>query len=248
MRRHIFPAAIFCVVAGFSSAANASTYYYVNWTSDALSSTTTGSVSGNVMTPQGNLQVTYTGDVAAWTQVNFTGNDYYSAWPLVYRNSTVSNLPSNVDIITLSQGRPFTNTLVFSAPVVDPILDLVSLGAPWASVSYVFSATPVILSQGAASFGGCATCLTVNGNTVTGTEGNGVLKFAGTFTQLSWTTIGGEAWNGFTTGVLGIGEEEPAAPPRAAAATPEPATWTGLLIGAALFAARSRHRAQRRRD
>jgi len=213
-----------------TASAHASTIYYAHWTASNGSSATDGSAVGTIATAQGNVTVNYTGDVAPWTQINNVGNDYYSAWPGVYTNATVSNLPGTVDIIALSQTHVYTNTLTFSSPVLNPILDIVSLGAPGNLVSYLFDATPTILSQGGAAYGGCAICLWVNGNTLTGDEGDGVIQFTGTFSQLSWTTTGGEPWNGFTVGVAGARVSTGAVDP----VTPEPATWCLLLMAGAI--------------
>jgi hypothetical protein len=213
--------------------ANASTYYYANWTSDTLSTLLPGSVTGTISTPQGTVGITYTGDVAPWTQINNVGNNYFSVYPSVFTSSTVSNLPTNVDLITLAQAHTFIDTIAFSTPVTNPILDIVSLGQPGGPVSYYFNATPVILSQGAAFFGGCANCLYIGNNQLTGVEGNGVVEFLGTFSQLSWTTTGGEAWNGVTVAVAGEATQEN----NQGTGTPEPATFTSLLIAAGLIVA-----------
>jgi len=210
--------------------AHASTIYYADWTAATLSTPAAdGSASGTITTPTGILSISYTGDVGLWTQVNNAGIDYYSPFPSVYTNATVSNLPASVDIITLSQTKAYTNTLVFSAAVTNPILDLVSLGAIWAPVSYNFNATPLLLSQ-SAGYGGCGSCLSVSSNTLTGTEGNGVVEFVGTFNQLSWTTTGVEQWNGFTVGVAGMADGTN----NADTSTPEPASWTVLLMAAVM--------------
>ena len=169
------------------------------------------------------MSVTYTGEVASTTQINNLGSDYYSTWPSVYTNATVSNLPTNVDVIALQEAPPYTETLTFSTAVTNPILDIVSLGKAAGAVSYSFDATPVILSQGAAYFSGCDTCMSVTGNTLTGTEGSGVVEFVGSFTSISWTTTGAEFWNGFTVG-------EPDQP----SGVPEPATWASVLIASIL--------------
>ena len=209
--------------------AQGATYYYADWSADTVStSITDGSASGTISTPEGTVTVNYTGDVVSSTQVNNSGSDYFTNWPAVYTNSTVSNSPTNVDVISLSEARAFTDTLTFSAPLINPILDIVSLGGG-AATSYNFNATPVILSQGSAAFGGCGTCLSVNGNSLSGTEGDGVVEFSGAFSSLSWTTTNSEFWNGFTLGVAGE--------------VPEPATWTYLpiaLIALALFRRRRR--------
>ena len=214
--------------------AHASTYFYANWTADTQStSNTNGSASGTISTPQGTVNISYSGDVVSSTQINNVGTDYYSSWPAVYTNSTVSNSPTNVDVITLSESRAFTDTLTFSTAITNPIIDIVSLGSPGSPTGYLFSATPVILSQGAASFGGCGTCLSVTGNTLNGTEGDGVVEFIGTFSTLSWTTTGGEFWNGFTIGVAGA----------ATSSAPEPAAWTALPFALLALALLRRRRA-----
>jgi hypothetical protein len=228
MTRPLTLAFAFTVTAAL---ANASTYSYANWTSATLSTLLPGSVTGTISTPQGTLGITYTGDVAPWTQINNIGNDYFSAYPSVFTNSTVSNLPTNVDLITLAQAHTFVDTITFSTPVTNPILDIVSLGQPGGPVSYYFNATPVILSQGVTFFGGCANCLFIGNNQLTGVEGDGVVEFVGTFSQLSWSTSGGEAWNGVTVAVAG----EAAQQTNEGTGTPEPSTWTSLIIATILI-------------
>ncbi len=221
IRRVVLLVLAFVITLTITTTAYASNiYYYANWTADTLSGAGNGSATGTIITPQGTVNISYTGDVVSSTQINNIGTDYYTAWQSVYTNSTVSNSPTNVDVISLSQAQAYTDTLTFSTPITNPIVDIVSLGP---TVSYIFSATPVLLSQGSASFGGCGTCLSITGNTLTGTEGDGVVEFVGTFSSISWTTSGGEYWNGFTIGVAGE-----------ATAAPEPATWGGMMIAAML--------------
>lgn len=192
-------------------------YTYVNWTTDVLSTTTTaGSASGSLTLGSDLIHVSYTGDVASATQVGSGGINYYVP-PTVYTNAQVANVPSNNNVITLDQDPAYTNVLTFSSALLNPILDIVSLGAPGVRVTYTFNATPTILSQGTAYWGGCSTCLSVTGNSLTGTEGSGVIEFTGSYTSLTWTTTGGEYWNGFTVGVQGLGSP--------VSRVPEPETW-----------------------
>jgi len=202
------------------------TYIYTNWsTATDSTGTTNGSVSGTLTIGAQTINVNYTGDVA-FAQVGAGGTDYYIP-ASVYTNSQVANVPTNNNIIALSESRAFTDTLTFSTPLVNPILDIVSLGQPGDAVSYNFNAIPVILSQGAGGvFGGCSTCLSVTGNSLNGTEGDGVVEFVGTFNSLAWTTTNGEFWNGFTLGVQGVG----------ASGVPEPATWSTILLALGLAA------------
>ena len=213
-------------LAATAAQASPFTYIYTDW-STATDSTgsANGSVSGTLTIGAQTVDVNYSGDVS-FAQVGAGGTDYYIP-ASVYTNSQVGNVPTNNNIIALSQSRAFTDTLTFSSPLVNPILDIVSLGQPGDAVSYNFNATPVILSQGVGGvFGGCSTCLSVSGNSLRGTEGDGVIEFVGTFGSLSWTTTNGEFWNGITLGVQGVGTS----------AIPEPATWSTILLAVGLAA------------
>lgn len=199
------------------------TYTYADWTSDTLSTATApGSASGSMMIGSTAVTLTYSGDVTSATQVGTGGVDYYIP-ASVYTNSQVANVPSNNTLIALAENPAYTDSLKFSTPLLNPILDIVSLGAPGNAVTYSFSATPTILSQGSAYWGGCATCLSVSGNSLSGTEGSGVIEFMGSYNSISWTTMGGEYWNGFTVGVQGLGSG-------GGTSTPEPATLATSAI------------------
>jgi hypothetical protein len=87
--------------------------------------------------------------------------------------------------------------------------------------SFTFNATPTLEAGGPNSqFGGSS--ITVSSNTVSGSEGNGVVQFTGTFSSISWTDTF-ENFYGFTVGVNG-----PSGP-----TVPEPATITLFGIGLA---------------
>lgn len=159
---------------------------WTNWSS-ASGNTVTGTLGG--------VGVTYTGEVN-FTQLNNTGTNYYSP------STTYVGGPSTSDMIAIS-GNSAVHTFTFSSAVVNPVLAVVSLGG-LVPTSYTFSSPFTIVSQGAGStFGGCSTCLTVSGNTLTGNEGDGIIQFNGTFTSLSFTAANGEYWNGFTIGTAG---------------------------------------------
>lgn len=202
------------------SLSQAATYSYATWDTDTLSSgNTAGTVSGTITLGGSTVNVTYSGDVASQTQVSgSTGINYFGASPSSYIGGPAGNAPgADNTIIALDEQASFTNTITFSSAVVNPIIDVMSLGNYATPVSYTFSGTPVIVASGGGIWGGSAAALSVNGNTVTGTEGYGAIEFVGTFTSLSFTTTGGESWNGIT-----VGAQVPAA------VTPEPSS---LLLG-----------------
>jgi hypothetical protein len=204
-------------------------YYYTDWTADTLSPTTppavNGSASGTITTPQGTVNVSYTGEVVNATQINCGSCTNFWNFPEYQPAATGFSAPSNEDIIMLAEYAQYTDTVTFSTPVVNPVFDIATLGSSGAAVSYIFNATPVHLSFGPGVFpqtpNNCTTCFSILGNTLSAMEGNGVIEFLGTFSSISWTTSGGEYYNGFTVGV--------------AASLPEPATWTLLLL-AGVFA------------
>jgi len=205
------------------------TYTWVSWTSATLSTgISMGTASGSFTIGSTPVTVTYTGDLSSATEVNCGSCVNYYTPTSIYENSTVANLPTTADILTLDENPAYTDTITFSSPVMNPVLDIVSLGYSGGTVYYNFEggATPVILSQGSAYWGGCSTCLSVSGSSLAGTEGSGVIEFVGTFTSLTFTTTNGEDWNGFTVGVEALGSPS----------VPEPATWRLCLIATLLAA------------
>lgn len=199
-----------CMAAG----AAPNTFSYTTWATATASGSTTsspGSAAGTLVIGSQTVNVTYTGDVAAvndYPSLTEVGSgatfDYWNP-ASTFTNSTVANVPSNDSVIGLDENPGFTNTVTFSPPVVNPIMDILSLGNGGTTITYTFSATPVLLGQGPQSnFGGCSGCLVLNGNSLMGTEGDGVIEFVGTFSSISWTTSGTNDENGFTIGALGV--------------------------------------------
>jgi hypothetical protein len=215
------PSLLMAAVFATIGPASAATYSYVNWNSN-----TSTSVSGTIF---GSVNVAYTGEVFFVDQAG--GFNYESGFNSVYTNSTVSNAPSDGNLIGIMGDPTFTNTVTFSSPVNHLIMDIVSLGGSAANTSYTFNKSFTILSQGPAYWGGPGTLQASNGNkTLTGIEGDGVILFNGPISSLTWTSASPENWNGFTFGADCV---------TPATNTPEPATWSAALLGLLIVGGRA---------
>lgn len=141
--------------------------------------------------------------------------------------AAVANAPQlSNHIMRLTGGNSAINTLTFSTPVVDPVISMWSLGGSATPTSFIFSsATPLLVAGGPSLEWGGST-IGVTGNTVSGTESNGTVRFAGTYSSLSWTNPTSEFWYGFNVGV--------------ASAVPEPSSALMLLAGLAVAVGRAR--------
>lgn len=190
----------------------------VSWT--AWANLGSGSLTQNAQT----ITVTYTGDTI--------GLDYSPSFydvPSSFTNAEVTNTPGGNGTILMMGGNATINSFHFSQAVIDPYIDVFSVGQGGAPVSFVFlNGSLTILSQGAGHWGGGA--LTSSGLTVTGLEGNGLLKFTGSYTDISFITPNSEYYYGATVGA-GI-----------TAAVPEPETCAMLAAGMGLLAALARRR------
>jgi hypothetical protein len=194
----------------------------IDWTNWQTQPTST-SANGTLLVGSTPVTVSYSGEIA-FTQLNGTGTDYFLPSTTFTAPPTVPNAPPS-DMIAID-GTATTHTITFSSAVVNPIMEIVSLGQPGFGTQYDFSLgagqSMSILNQGPSNnFGGCNTCLSLSGSNITGTEGDGVIQFVGTYTSLTWTGANPEYWNGFTFGVTGLASTTTA---------PEPATWGTLLF------------------
>ena len=104
---------------------------------------------------------------------------------------------------------PITNTISFSVPVDDPIMDIVCSGQQGQANNYEFNTPFTILSQATGYFGGFGSGLSNPfGNRLHGLEGDGLIQFKGSFSSISFTASPFVYWGGFNVAVAVVPESE----------------------------------------
>lgn len=173
------------------------------------------------------VNVTYTGQL---NSIDYNAS-YFNSVPTSFTSSEVTNTPGSNGAIHMTGGTSDVNTLHFSQAVINPLIAVFSVGQGGTPVTFNFLNNPsfVIASQGAGHWGGGL--LTQNGNSVTGLEGNGLLQFNGSYTDIAFTTPVQENFYGFTVGAIAN-----------AAVVPEPETYAMLLAGLGLMGFIARRR------
>jgi hypothetical protein len=210
------------VLMAADSAARADQIYWNTWASNSAGSMLVGSTPVTVAFSTSNFHA----DIAN-----------YPSWgpSTTFADGTIVNnapTPSN-GIMQLTGGNANSNTVTFSTPVTNPVMAIWSLGNGGQLAEFNFvNATPLFVSGGPSNeYGGSA--ISVLGNSVTGIEGNGTVRFLGTYSSLSWTNLDFENWYGFNVGAAGNSSQ----------AVPEPSTALIMLTGVlSCFGARALRR------
>lgn len=225
-------AALTASFALLAAPAQADQIYWTDWT--AKTPGTPGSAIGSIALPGGTVDVRYSGEI-----FNAPDQGNWDQYLATYTSTAVDNAPSPANVSIQLRGNNSTvNTLTFSAPLLNPVMAIQSLGQGSDPATYDFgNYTFTLLSQGPGHWAGCATCLSVNGSTaigavgttLVGREGNGTIQFLGTYSSISWTASDGENYHMFTIG----------------APVPEPETYAMLLAGLGLMGGIARRRKAR---
>jgi hypothetical protein len=183
----VFCCVLFCAPALWGTA-------WTQWTGVG-SGTVTGTLDG--------MAVTYTSTDLNWAQTNNTGTNYWlcGASPCAAYIAPGITPPTTTDMISIN-GNAVEHTITFSSPITNPVMGIISLGQPNIFTTYYFDQPFTILQDGPGWWGGPGTLQLVSGNGLQGIEGDGLVQFNGTFTQITW--IGGtpEYWNGFSVGAV----------------------------------------------
>jgi hypothetical protein len=114
--------------------------------------------------------------------------------------------PGNLGLIGVLGNTNLVQTITFSAPVVNPLMAIESLGNANLPVTLNFGdETFQVLTDGAGVFGNGSSIPGIgeSGTALIGREFNGVILFQGTFSKIDWTIQSGENYHVFTIGSAG---------------------------------------------
>ena len=224
------------IAANASTLCHADEFFYVDWTEAAPDA---GTARGIIELPDmSTVSIDFevlNADETPGTYFFAQTDDGTNYWEpdAPYISDEVSNPPPTTDILALVGGETQTYRISLSEPIEDPIMAIVSLGAPGTTVEYDFDRPFEIVSQGQGFWGGSNTSLSqLEGDVLSGREGHGTIRFTGTFDSFSWTVAQTEGWHGFTYGIR-----------TTTALIPEPGGF--ILLLAALFISVGRWRRRR---
>jgi hypothetical protein len=221
MRMHTVGGILMSLTLAAAPSLFAATVTYATINANSATNVDGATVTGTI----GSIGFTYTGELA-FDNASGAGHINYFTPLSTYTSSTVTNAPTDGALIAVS-GDGSTDTITFSAPVTGLILSEVSLGQSGKDTTYNFNDTFTVLSCGPGTVygGGCfdQTLGSTGNSSLSGTESDGTIEFAGSISSLTFSTANGEYWNGFDIGLL----------PQTASPTPEPGSFvlagTGLV-------------------
>jgi hypothetical protein len=193
------------VCLGVAGPALAAPVFWADWTAATPGNPDT--VVGSITGPDfGTVAVTYTGDYA-FANLGNTGANYWAPKKTFADGVLVDNEPPEKDIIALAGGTGAAiHAIAFSAPVVNPVMGIVSLGQRTVPVTYNFIDAPFdVIANGPGTFGN-GPLTELDGNILEGREGHGTIRFLGTFTSIAWTIPTYEYWHGITVGIPGVAD------------------------------------------
>lgn len=189
--------------------------------------------SGTLVDPVTNevINVTYTGEVTSFSEFNNpSGNALFDFE--AYDGPTVASRPPAGNFIATSGYSVASQKLVFDKPVTNLMLAIASLGDETDASSYLFDRTAVVASTGQGNWGNGPMYMSTPFE-VYGLEGNGIVQFTGTFSELNWTVTRSEIYSAFNVGISNTS---------AASAVPEPTSIAIFGLGALGMAYRARRK------
>jgi hypothetical protein len=194
-------------VVGGSSAARGEVVDWTQWTSNT-STTATGFIA------ELGINVSFTGEITGYTQTGGGGANYWTPTS-TYTSSQVSTVPTTNGVIMLIGTAP-VYTISFSQPIIDPAMDIATLGSLSQTAAWQFNAPFTLVSSGPGLLTGPSGGGTIEqypNNLLEGAEGDGTIQFLGTYSSITWTVPLPEYFSGFTVGAARL------------APVPEPGTF-----------------------
>lgn len=172
-------------------------YNYASGTTGSItlpnSSVVGVTLSGEVMGSYG-ASAFGTSDNSFWDGYNYNGSTYTS--------TNVPTLPTNSDRIGVAGYGIPVQTLTFSSPVSNIVMDIWSLGDDQGNMgTWVFNQPFVILTQNTGQYPVPFALQAEANNTLNGYEGAGTIQFTGTFSSLSWEVMNPEVYASWNIGV-----------------------------------------------
>jgi hypothetical protein len=197
-------------------------YTYANGTVGSItmpdSSTVNLTFSGEVMGSY-DASAFGTSDNFYWFLKNYNGTTYIS--------ENVPALPTNSDRIGVSGFGIQNQTITFSSPVSNIVMNLWSLGDKDQGFlgTWAFDQPFVILSANYGEYPNQPFALEADGNNLNGYDGSGTIQFTGTFSSLSWTVLNPEVFSNWNIGVTSAAPPGPGPAP-----VPEPGQVAASIL------------------